>query len=101
MKEQLEVKDDKIVSINNRTNPMVSIIGKSDKDDQKFAAVIDLGDIDKSRTSGADAAYRYLNGQPGEFKVMTTSPLNPIKVVVYTVSIFTMGGLATWFALGI
>lgn len=93
--------DDKIVSINDRKNSMVSIVGKPEKGDEKLASVVDLGDIDRSRTAGVDAAYRYLNGQPGQFNVTASEPVSGTKLVLWAFAIFAAGCVATFFATSI
>ena len=97
----VEPQDDAIISLNDRRNPVVSIVGQKTEDDSKFASVVDLGDIDRSRTAGADAAYNYLNGIAGQFKVMTTAPISSIKIIIYTGAVFIAGAIATFFVVGI
>jgi hypothetical protein len=92
--------DNGVISLKDRKT-LVSINGKLNDGDQKFASVIDLGDIDRSRTKGADAAYRYLNGQPGEFRVVNPPAFSAIKVLIYSMFVFSAGGLATWFVVSI
>jgi len=89
-----------VISLEDR-RVLTSIVGEVKEGDKKFASVIDLGDIDRSRTKGADAAYRYLNGQPGEFRVVTPAPFSAIKVLIYSMFVFAAGGLATWFVVSI
>lgn len=90
--------DDKIVSINDRKNSMISIVGKPEKGDKKLASVVDLGDIDRSRTSGVDAAYRYLNGQPGQFNVTASEPMSAKRMIAWALLVFAAGCVATFFA---
>jgi len=90
-----------VISLNGRNNPMVSIVGKTTDKDQKFVSVVDLGDIDKNRTKGADAAYHYLNGDPGKFRTMTTTPASSLKILIYTISVFGIGIAVTIFAMNI
>lgn len=92
--------DDTVISLSERKS-LSLIVGEQKEGDSKFASVIDLGDIDHSRTKGADAAYKYLNGEPGEFRVMTTKPLSPTKVIMYSIFVFVAGVASTMFALKI
>lgn len=91
-------KDDKIISINGREdNPLIAIVGERKDGDENFVSVVDLGDIDHSRTRGADAAYQYLNGHPGQYAI-TAKSVSPKKVIVYLALMFIAGAAATIFA---
>lgn len=92
--------DDAVISLDDRRS-LSMVVGQKADGDKKFASVIDLGDIDQSRTKGADAAYKYLNGEPGEFRVMTTKTHSPKSVLAYTILVFAAGALATYFAFSV
>lgn len=101
MEKQLltEELDESIISINGRgDNPLIAVVGERKEGDEDLVSFVDLGDMDQSRTQGVDEAYRYLNGQPGQYRVMTAKQFSPKTVVIWSIFLFCAGVAATIFA---
>jgi hypothetical protein len=81
-----------IISINKGiTNPLVTIAGKSSPNDHNFKQIINLGEIDNVRRRGVDAAYAYLSGKPGEYRVNLRSEKVHLKLFIIGSIMFIIG----------
>jgi len=82
-----------IISINQgiTSNPLVTIAGKSSPDDHLHTEKVDLADIDHVRTKGVDAAYAYLSGKPGEYRVNLKSEKIMFKLFAIGSVMFLVG----------
>lgn len=75
--------NDDIISINNRDNPLVSIVGERTDRDKKLVSFVDIGKIDNDRKNEINAALDYVSGKPGRFSAVNNTGTKKSKIFAY------------------